>query len=370
MDFITVTDAFWSTQAGALAGALRFAVQVCGNAVLEGTKHVLVTIRPDSSTGSFCGERCAAIVSILNDDSVPSLVIQNVTVTEPAFVSRTLLLTVKASHPPPLAVSVNFNTRDGTARVATLCKSQLRICPDYAAASGTLTLPAGTTSGTVSLTILPDSQTEPDETFSVVLSNPVNATINSAIGTVTIRDEFLSVGGFSVNQDSDRASVGEVHTVGVDWIVPPHLVWRALDTIDLRIRGAGGDGSFLRWSETANSFSVCRHGYGTGQDDDDGKGKGKGKGGGATRFGAICGPAVQPGSFSTLQIGRQAQLDLSRTSAVGSGPLGQSVLLDLALSFLPKTAGHQLTLELAAADDFGNEDRFVPAASVKVDKRR
>jgi len=60
---------------------------------------------------------------------------------------------------------------------------------DYKAASGKLTLARGKTEGTISVTTVPDRVSEGDETFKVVLSNPVNATLGKAEGIGTILDD-------------------------------------------------------------------------------------------------------------------------------------------------------------------------------------
>jgi hypothetical protein len=72
---------------------------------------------------------------------------------------------------------VNFATADGTAVAGT----------DYTATSGTLTIPAGSTTGTIPVTILAKSTAGPTKTFTVTLSSPVNGTIatGTATGTIT-----------------------------------------------------------------------------------------------------------------------------------------------------------------------------------------
>lgn len=64
---------------------------------------------------------------------------------------------------------------------------------DYKAASGKLTLARGKTTGIISVTTVPDRANEADETFKVVLSNPVNATLGKSEGIGTIlNDEWNS----------------------------------------------------------------------------------------------------------------------------------------------------------------------------------
>jgi hypothetical protein len=80
-------------------------------------------------------------------------------------------------------ITVDFATANGTATAGS----------DYTAVSAKLTIPAGQTSGTISVPILDDTLSEPDETFVVNLSNPVNGFFANAQttvqATVTILDD-------------------------------------------------------------------------------------------------------------------------------------------------------------------------------------
>src|SRR5205085_132498 len=60
---------------------------------------------------------------------------------------------------------------------------------DYTAASGTLTIPAGQTSGTITVLVNGDRLGEPNETFFVNLSSATNATIADGQGIGTILDD-------------------------------------------------------------------------------------------------------------------------------------------------------------------------------------
>jgi hypothetical protein len=73
-------------------------------------------------------------------------------------------------------VTVDFATTDGTAIAG----------EDYIATSGTLTFAPGETTKIIPVPIIGDYTIEPDETFTVNLSNPVNATINRGLGEGTI----------------------------------------------------------------------------------------------------------------------------------------------------------------------------------------
>ena len=85
------------------------------------------------------------------------------------------MLTVSLSNALPYTVTVNYSTQDGTATAGS----------DYVAQSGTLVIPANSTSARLPIRILGDTTPEPDETFSVnVSSSSVSPT--PASGTITL----------------------------------------------------------------------------------------------------------------------------------------------------------------------------------------
>ncbi|MCC7263933.1 MAG: tandem-95 repeat protein, partial [Candidatus Latescibacteria bacterium] len=86
---------------------------------------------------------------------------------------------ITLSAPVPQAVTVNASTADGTAKVG----------EDYEAWSGTLTIPANQTEIVVTLSTFGDQIDEDDETYTLNLSNPVNATIADGQGVCLILDD-------------------------------------------------------------------------------------------------------------------------------------------------------------------------------------
>ena len=76
-------------------------------------------------------------------------------------------------------VAVRYATRDGTATAG----------GDYEPASGTLTFAPGTTARTVTVMLRDDTRDEPEETFSVRLSEPVNAGLGRATADGAIVDD-------------------------------------------------------------------------------------------------------------------------------------------------------------------------------------
>jgi Calx-beta domain/RTX calcium-binding nonapeptide repeat (4 copies) len=93
--------------------------------------------------------------------------------------TKSMSLTITLATATPVRVSVVYATADGTATAGS----------DYTATSGTLVFAPGQTSKTVAVPILGDTGYESDETFSVTLSNPVNATLGTATATGTITND-------------------------------------------------------------------------------------------------------------------------------------------------------------------------------------
>jgi ELWxxDGT repeat protein len=115
----------------------------------------------------------------LVDDAVPpprTLSIGDVTVTEGNTGTTNATFTVTLSAASTATVTVGYATASGTAKAGS----------DYQAASGTLTIPAGQTTGTITILVKGDRLGEPNETLFVNLSGPTNATIadGQAVGTI------------------------------------------------------------------------------------------------------------------------------------------------------------------------------------------
>ena len=121
--------------------------------------------------------------TIENDDPLPSISIDDVSEFEANFGPAPFTFTVSLSNPSFQPITVNYATADGTATVAD---------NDYEAAAGIVVFLPSDTSETVSVTVNGDFVIEPDETFFVNLSNPINATIADGQGLGTILNDDLS----------------------------------------------------------------------------------------------------------------------------------------------------------------------------------
>ncbi len=108
----------------------------------------------------------------------------------------TMVFTVTRFLPSNETATVVFSTQNGTATAG----------QDFTATSGTLTFVPGTTVQLVTVQITNDTLDEPDETFSLVLSNPTGAELSAAAGTGTIIDDDVPV---SVSVSSGSADEGQ-----------------------------------------------------------------------------------------------------------------------------------------------------------------
>src|SRR5690349_18367366 len=111
---------------------------------------------------------------------VPSIAIDDASITEGDSGTRQMTFTVKLSQAASGPVTVNYSTANGTATAGS----------DYTAATGTLSFAAGETTKTITVAVAGDTTVETNETFTVNLSAPSGATIadGSATGTIVDND--------------------------------------------------------------------------------------------------------------------------------------------------------------------------------------
>lgn len=119
--------------------------------------------------------------------------------------SRTAVFVVSLTAPSAGTVSVQYSTADGTAIAG----------QDYVARTGTLVFAPGERIRIVEIPIIGDLSPESNESFSLVLSQPVNAVISDASGIGTIIDDdgaappnvSLSIVGSPFSENSGTATV-------------------------------------------------------------------------------------------------------------------------------------------------------------------
>jgi len=102
---------------------------------------------------------------------------------------------------------------------------------DFKMASGKLTLGRGKSSGTISVTTIPDRISEGDETFKVVLSNPVNATLGKSEGFGTILDDEWSATITTATPPQLAEPTGDVAKARAAYSVPFTLSMPAQEAV-------------------------------------------------------------------------------------------------------------------------------------------
>ncbi|MEI8307932.1 MAG: Calx-beta domain-containing protein, partial [Chloroflexales bacterium] len=176
-------------------GIITIAIEVIGDTTPELNEVVQITL-----TGATNATVVGAPIgtgTILNDDSI------NLTITDMAFNegiagNTAFIFTVSLDYPAGVPVNVDYTTANLTATAGS----------DYATTSGTLTIPiipAGNTTGTITVNVTGDTTPEPDEIFAVLLSNvtnvggtiPVVIADNQGLGTILNDDGAIPTVGFS-----------------------------------------------------------------------------------------------------------------------------------------------------------------------------
>ena len=135
----------------------------------------LVTVTHAVSGGDYEGVTAASVEVSITEDDTPALTIADANATES---DEEITFTVQLNVASSLAVTVDWATTDGTATQGA----------DYGETTGTLTFDALETEQTITVSLLDDALDETDETFTVALSNPSNATLDNAEATGTIAD--------------------------------------------------------------------------------------------------------------------------------------------------------------------------------------
>ncbi len=146
-----------------------------------------------------------ATVTIFDNDSKPFVSFSSSTIfilAEGDSGTTNLTFRLNLSNPSVQTVTVDYATANGTATAGS----------DYVASSGTITIPAGTSFATASIPINGDTTVEPNETFTLTLSNATNVSFLGSSGAfVTILNDDASVqlsnNAFSVNEAAGFATI-------------------------------------------------------------------------------------------------------------------------------------------------------------------
>ena len=138
------------------------------------TFHVTLSSPTDAVIANVAG-----VGTIVDDDEAPTISIADASVAEGDVGTVDAGFTITLSAASGKTITVQYATADGSASAGS----------DYEAGSGTLTFAPGETSKTIAVRVGGDVDVEPDETFTVNLSNATNAAIGNAVGVGAILND-------------------------------------------------------------------------------------------------------------------------------------------------------------------------------------
>jgi hypothetical protein len=155
------------------------AVDVIGDTVDEPDETFTIDLSAPVNAGLADAQ---SLITIVDDDlPLPSLSINDASVIEGTGVGATMNFTLSLSAASAEQIEVDWTSADGSA-----------VAPgDYAADAGRLAFTPGELTHTLAFALVGDALPEPDESFVVTLSNPLNANLGDAIGSGTILDDDL-----------------------------------------------------------------------------------------------------------------------------------------------------------------------------------
>jgi len=161
---------------------------------------------------SFCFSRLLAVVSFLSacgksgsagggrpaTGDTPAIAINSVTQVRDTASASTFAFAITLSRQTTDTVTVDYATADSSAFAGT----------DYKAASGTLTFMPGSSAATVKVTVTPGNLRAANSAFRVVLSNPVNGTLNTSVGLGVIQNQGSNLGSDPTGYQTPASYIG------------------------------------------------------------------------------------------------------------------------------------------------------------------
>jgi hypothetical protein len=203
-----------------------FTVTVHGDAKFESNETVNLTLSAPTG-GAVLGTPDTATLTIQNDDNAPTLAVGDVTQAEGSGSPTSFDFIVTKTGATDSNATVNFATVDGTATGGATCGGSV----DYVANNGSLTFLPGEFTKTVSVQVCGDTDVEPDEAFTVHLSNASGATITDADGTGTIQNDdanhgsvSFSANNYPVNEGQGRVTITVTRTGGSDGAISVNYI--------------------------------------------------------------------------------------------------------------------------------------------------
>jgi sugar lactone lactonase YvrE len=208
----------------AVSGTLTFApgqlsrtipIPIIDDQIFEGPAETF-NLTLSNPTGASLETPPSAQITINDTEQKPTLFASNLSMTEGDSGTKVFSVPVTLTNASVDQISINYTTENGSATAGT----------DYVAKSGVLTFAPGTTQASVDITVNSDTVAEPDETFLIKFSNPVNAFNGTSSLQVTIANDDSTIqfgsANYSIAEDGNSLlvtinRVGEVQGSKVDY---------------------------------------------------------------------------------------------------------------------------------------------------------
>ena len=164
-----------------LAGQTQGTLNVVVKGDATGESDETFTVRLTSSTGGVLLNPAAATVTIVNDDGaapLPAVRVSTASVTEGNTGTPKMTFTITLAKALTTATVLTYATLDGTAKAGS----------HYVAATGTVTIPAGRTSATVTVTVKPNRIVDGNRTLSLQVRSG-STLVATGVGTIIDDDK-------------------------------------------------------------------------------------------------------------------------------------------------------------------------------------
>ena len=191
------------------SSSANFNVAIIGDTLSEANENFFINVSGVSNATVVDSQ---ALITITDDDALPSLSVGDVTLTEGNSGTTSAVFTVTLSPVSGQTVSVNYATADNTATQPA----------DYTNTSGTLNFAPGTTTQTITVPVVGETAPEANETFFVNLSGAVNATLSDAQGQGTITNDDVPVTVSPVSLPGGAVATAYSQTVTASGAVAPY----------------------------------------------------------------------------------------------------------------------------------------------------
>ncbi|MFL6283527.1 MAG: Calx-beta domain-containing protein [Pyrinomonadaceae bacterium] len=174
-------------------------VTIIDDAVNERDEIANLFLNSVAGTGRL-GTPTVASLTILNDDPLPTIAVDDITVTEGDSGSKLATFTVTRTGLTDRFINFTARTSDGSAVAG----------EDFLAlTTSTFQLSPTSATTTVSVNVLGDTLIEPDKSFALLLTSPVNASISDGSGVCVIKDNDTTTGLPTVQFAANEFKVSE-----------------------------------------------------------------------------------------------------------------------------------------------------------------